>query len=172
MDVADPGNPEQSGDMDMDGDAQMLTNNNASQFTQNLMLFSQTQGGTRYTPELTRFYTGNGCHPQAFLSVAVPVLQQLGFKCRQPEVTYRTKPSSDMQDDGSSQEIKRCSMKIAGEDERKQSLKGFVDIEPFRGGSFVVMRREAGSPVGWRRLWKALVNSQDVSHYVLKKHRT
>lgn len=55
-----------------------------------------------------------------------------------------------MQDDGDmtmtgappAQEIKRCSMKIAGEDDRKLSLKGFVDIEPFRGGSFVVMRRE------------------------------
>lgn len=40
------------------------------------------------------------------------------------------------------QEIKKCSMKIAGEDGRRLPLKGFVDIEPFRGGSFVVMRRE------------------------------
>lgn len=182
MDVADPGNPQQSGDMDMDGDgdARMLTNNNASQFTQNLMLFSQTQGGTRYTPELTRFYTANGCHPQAFLSVAVPVLQGLGFKCRQPEVTYKSTPSNAMQDDGDmtmtgappAQEIKRCSMKIAGEDDRKLPLKGFVDIEPFRGGSFVVMRRENGNPIGWKRLWRALISSGDVSPHVLRKHAT
>lgn len=155
---------------------------------------SQTQGGTRYTPELTRFYTGNGCHPQAFLSLAVPVLQQLGFRCRQPDVTYRSSPSNAMDDDmtmtGGSQrqEIKKLSMKIAGEDGRKLPLKGFVDIEPFRGGSFVIMRREnvsssvmasimhsfslivQGDPVAWKRLWRALIASQDVAPHILRKH--
>ncbi|KAG9014675.1 Chk1 protein kinase [Tulasnella sp. 427] len=177
MDVADPGNPQQPGDMDTDGDARMYTNNNASQFTQNLLLFSQTQGGTRYTPELTRFYTGNGCHPQGFLSLAVPVLQQVGFKCRQPEVTYRTTSANAMEEDDVTmtgapprQDIKKCSMKIAGEDARKLPLKGFVDIEPFKGGSFVVMRRETGDPVAWKRLWRTLITNPDVSPYVLRKH--
>ncbi|THG95423.1 hypothetical protein EW026_g6227 [Hermanssonia centrifuga] len=42
--------------VDADGDQIMLTAANNTQFTQSLLLFSQTQTGRRYTPSLTRFY--------------------------------------------------------------------------------------------------------------------
>jgi len=36
-------------------------------------------------------------------------------------------------------------MRIGGEDARKLALKGYIDIEPFYGGCFVVMRRDTVS---------------------------
>lgn len=107
-----------------------------------LPIQSQTQGGTRYTPELTRFYTTDGCSPDSFLALAVPVLQQMGFKCRQPEVFFR---------DESQTEVKRSSMRVGGHDARKLPLKGYIDLEPFNGGTFVVMKRDTVSASSCRR---------------------
>ncbi|KAG8907578.1 Chk1 protein kinase [Tulasnella sp. 403] len=166
LDVVNPppsSRPEESDDMDVDNDNRMLTNTNISQFTQSLMLFSQTQGGTRYTPELTRFYTRDGCDPETFINTAVPVFQQqFSFKCRSPDVT--------LYDSGDKAgQIRRISMKIAGEDARKMPLRGYVDVEPYNGGSFVVMRREAGDPLAWKRLWRSLGSSGPISPNVLRK---
>ncbi|KAG8991570.1 Chk1 protein kinase [Tulasnella sp. JGI-2019a] len=151
---------------DTDGDSAMLTAGHAaSQFTQSLMLYSQTQGGTRHTPEMTRFYTGHGCLPEQFISLAVPVLKGMSFRCRQPEIVPKTSGSGTASGDG----FRLIRMKIMGMDTRNMVLKGDIEVEVFDKGCFVLMRRETGDPLSWKRLWRSLVNSPSISPYVLRR---
>lgn len=102
---------------------------------------SQTQGGTRHTPELTRFYTGHGCFPEQFISLAFPVLKGMGFRCRQPEIVPKASDSGT--GSAASVDSRRMRMKIMGVDARNAVLRGDMEVEMFDNGCFVVMRREA-----------------------------
>ena len=37
------------------------------------------------------------------------------------------------------------------------------------GGSFVVMKRDEGDPVEWKRVWRGVVGSEAVGRWVLRK---
>ncbi|KAE9394336.1 CAMK/CAMKL/CHK1 protein kinase [Gymnopus androsaceus JB14] len=146
--------------MDVDGDTEMASATGPgqnSQFTQSLLLFSQTQSGTRYTPGLTRFYTSIG--PALLMPIVKETLEGSETTCKETP-----------QDDSGSGVRK---MRVGGYDKRKLAFKGWVEIEHFsyRGmqGSFVVMQRDEGSPLSWRELWKALLTSTAVAPHVLKK---
>ncbi|KAK7453394.1 Chk1 protein kinase [Stygiomarasmius scandens] len=140
-----------------------------SQFTQSLMLFSQTQSGTRYTPHLTRFYAS--LSPSALLARIKEALERLGVKVKES---------------ASGQDKKILRLRIGGHDKRKMIFKGWVEVEEFSfvdrtdggaggagagkmEGSFCVMARDVGNPISWRQLWKALIKSEGVEEFVLKK---
>ncbi|KAF8679445.1 CAMK CAMKL CHK1 protein kinase [Rhizoctonia solani] len=161
-DPADLGVP--GSDMDVDsqeaGD-RMMTLTNATQFTRSLLLFSQTQGGTRYTPALTRFYAA--LSPDEFLPILVTALQGDGVKCAKGD------DNSDPEHPG------RVSFRIGGLDRRREQFRGTIELEPFRlvdrglDGSFVVMTRERGNPLSWRQLWKQTILNDVVKRHVLMK---
>ncbi|KAF8883805.1 kinase-like domain-containing protein [Infundibulicybe gibba] len=136
-----------------DEDEIMLSATHNSQFTQSLMLFSQTQSGNRYTPHLTRFYASLA--PPLLTDLIHESLQELKVKCKNASTdsTWR--------------------LRIGGYDRRKVLFKGWVDVEPFsyrgQSGSFCVMQRDEGNPISWRQLWKALINSSLVDPHVLRK---
>lgn len=154
-------------DMDIDPeeaaeqDDKMMTLTNATQFTRSLLLFSQTQGGTRYTPALTRFYAS--IPPMHFLPILVAALQADGVRCAKGE------------EEANPDHPGRVSFRIGGLDRRKEQFRGTIELEPFRrtdkglDGSFVVMTRERGNPLSWRQLWKQTVLSEGVKQYVLMK---
>ncbi|KAG8712943.1 Chk1 protein kinase [Ceratobasidium sp. 394] len=156
------------GGMDVDSEAseqddKMMTLTNATQFTRSLLLFSQTQGGTRYTPSLTRFYAA--IPPGDFLPVLVGALQAKGVKCAKGS------------DEANPDHPGRISFRIGGLDRRKEQFRGTIELEPFRltdhglDGSFVIMSRERGNPLSWRQLWKQTVMSDGVQEYVLMRGR-
>ncbi|KAF5357572.1 hypothetical protein D9757_013018 [Collybiopsis confluens] len=74
---------QQDSTADADGDTEMGSHN--SQFTQSLMLFSQTQAGARYTPHLTRFYASLG--PALLMPMIKETLELMGVKCKIPHKT-------------------------------------------------------------------------------------
>ncbi|KEP55815.1 CAMK/CAMKL/Chk1 kinase [Rhizoctonia solani 123E] len=161
-DPADLGVP--GSDMDVDsqeaGD-RMMTLTNATQFTRSLLLFSQTQGGTRYTPALTRFYAS--LPPDQFLPILVSALQADGVKCAKDD------------DDSNTDQPGRESFRIGGLDKRREQFRGTIELEPFRladrgvDGSFVIMSRERGNPLSWRQLWKQTVLNDSVKQHVLMR---
>ncbi|KAK1223365.1 Chk1 protein kinase [Marasmius sp. AFHP31] len=142
--------PDDTHPVDDDGDSYMQ-----SQFTQNLNLFSQTQSGVRYTPHLTRFYAR--LKPAILFDIIVESLSNLNVQCRIP-----AEQPEDM-----------LRVRIGGYDQRKVLFKGWVEIEQFEtsshDGSFVVMQRDAGNPISWRQLWRALINSEAVEPHVYRK---
>ncbi|KDQ55379.1 hypothetical protein JAAARDRAFT_159379 [Jaapia argillacea MUCL 33604] len=140
---------------DEDGDQLMASAH--TQFTQTLMLFSQTQSGKRYTPNLTRFYAS--LPPSALMPLIHQSLESLGVKC---------KPRAEGADsDG------RWKLRVGGYDRRKVMFKGWVEVEDFvyggSDGSFCSMQRDEGNPISWRQLWKALIVSPLVDPHVLRK---
>ncbi|KAF9788272.1 kinase-like domain-containing protein [Thelephora terrestris] len=150
------------GRVDADGDQIMGTSTaHNSQFTQSLLLFSQTQSGTRYTPCLTRFYCSLGAG--IMMKLIHGGLLSFNVKCRASDPVTRDTETPDVQ----------FRIRIGGMDRRKVRFKGWVTIESFAygnvQGSFVVMQRDEGSPLSWRQLWKALIKHEDVSPHVLRK---
>jgi len=139
-----------------DDDQIMLSATRGSQFTQSLMLFSQTQGGTRYTPHLTRFWA----------SVApLELLATIENALRVQDV--RTKRAVD----GPDGQL-RC--RIGALDHRRVPFKGWVIVEPFStpdrsAQSFCIMQRDEGDPLSWRRMFRACVRSQQLAQYVLRR---
>ncbi|KAF7344003.1 Protein kinase domain-containing protein [Mycena venus] len=127
-----------------DEDEPMLSAAHNTQFTQTLMLFSQTQSGTRYTPHLTRFYASL---PPAHILPPHP----------------RSSPSLSSP----------LRLRIGGHDARKEVFRGWVEVEQFEyhgdHGSFCVMQKDSGNPISWRQLWRALIQSPGVEPYVLRK---
>ncbi|KAF5319490.1 hypothetical protein D9619_008540 [Psilocybe cf. subviscida] len=177
MDLAAP--PILNGDaMDTDEDEDtVMQDAHLSQFTQSLMLFSQTQSGSRYTPHLTRFYASLG--PSLLVGLVEESLNNLGV---------RVKPvprSCDRDDDQTivSSESGRLNdnepyrLRVGGWDSRRVVFKGWIEIERFTyrdgamQGSFCVMKRDEGNPMSWRALWKRLLESELVEPHVLKKKR-
>ncbi|KAJ8507943.1 hypothetical protein ONZ45_g9744 [Pleurotus djamor] len=153
---------EEDHSMDDDGDTIMQNDSCKSQFTQSLMLFSQTQTGQRYTPHLTRFYATLG--PTLLYPIIKESLQAMNVKCKdspQPE----PKPG----------ETQKYRLRIGGFDARKVAFKGWVDVEIFEhNGSqytFCLMQRDEGNPISWRQLWKALILSEDMEPHVLRKKK-
>ncbi|KAF9492617.1 Pkinase-domain-containing protein [Pleurotus eryngii] len=149
--------------MDEDGDMITLSAANRSQFTQTLMLFSQTQTGQRYTPHLTRFYASLG--PPLLLALIKESLEGLNVKCKD-------QPPRSVYDAGGGEGLQHR-LRIGGFDKRKVMFKGWIEVEPFEyhgsDGSFCVMQRDEGSPISWRQLWKALIISPAVEPHVLRK---
>lgn len=139
-----------------DDDQIMLSATRGSQFTQSLMLFSQTQGGTRYTPHLTRFWASIA--PLELLATIESALQMQGV---------RTKRAAD----GPDGELR---WRIGALDHRRVPFKGWVIAEPFSMadgsvGSFCIMQRDEGDPLSWRRMFKGTVQSQQLAQYVLRR---
>ncbi|KIL61219.1 hypothetical protein M378DRAFT_864078 [Amanita muscaria Koide BX008] len=163
LELASPNLQQQNERVDEDGDQIMgsapLHN---TQFTQSLMLFSQTQNGTRYTPHLTRFYASIG--PTLLMTFIQESLEALDVKCK----------NAPPREDGDGNSILR--LRIGGYDMRKVMFKGWVEVEPFshRGhkGSFCVMQRDVGNPISWRQLWKALILSDSVEPHVYRKNKS
>ncbi|KAF8625648.1 hypothetical protein AX15_005269 [Amanita polypyramis BW_CC] len=162
LELASPDLQQKEESVDKDGDETMdSTSSHHSQFTQSLLLFSQTQHGTRYTPHLTRFYTSIG--PTLLMTFIQESLEALGVKC---------KPAPSREDPNGTVAYK---LRIGGYDRRKIMFKGWVEVEAFsyRGhkGSFCVMQRDVGNPISWRQLWKALILSEAVEPHVLRKNK-
>ncbi|KAH0589905.1 hypothetical protein H2248_000097 [Termitomyces sp. 'cryptogamus'] len=187
---------DKEGDGDEDEDEPMPSAQ-LSQFTQSLMLFSQTQSGTRYTPHLTRFYASMG--PALLFGVLRESLEALGVKCKDAsgagaEVDAGPRhereggggnadPRGDGDGEGSGgagtgekdpKTETKMRMRIGGFDARRVVYKGWVEVERFvygngGTGSYVVMSRDLGSPISWRQLWKALITSPAVEPHVLRK---
>ncbi|KAI0247400.1 CAMK/CAMKL/CHK1 protein kinase [Lactifluus subvellereus] len=139
-----------------DDDQVMLSATRGSQFTQSLMLFSQTQGGTRYTPHLTRFWAS--IPPPELITAIERALERLSVR------TVRSV-------DGPNGEL-RC--RIGALDARRQPFKGWAIVEPFATAdgsvwSFCVMQRDEGDPLSWRRMFKTTVQSQELAPYVLRR---
>jgi serine/threonine-protein kinase Chk1 len=138
-----------------------------SQFTQTLMLFvgssftlsstppvhlviqSQTQGGRRYTPHLTRFYAA--VPPSELLTRIVAAMDLLGVK-------HKDAPHSDVHvSDDAEEEAGEASdralrLRVGGLDARREAFKGWVEFEPYAHrredggvGTFCVLRREVVS---------------------------
>ncbi|KAI0073808.1 Pkinase-domain-containing protein [Panus rudis PR-1116 ss-1] len=161
--VAPPTGPS---DFDEDGDTIMRHQGGlqSSQFTQTLLLFSQTPTGRRYTPNLTRFYASAG--PGILLPLIEEALDDLGVKHNPPEF-LPSKDASGEDDKG------RIQMRIGGFDKRRLMFKGYVKLENFEygnyKGTFCLMHRDQGNPISWRKLWKDIIQSPGVEPYVLKK---
>ncbi|KAG6827439.1 hypothetical protein H0H92_011794 [Tricholoma furcatifolium] len=161
LDLAAPDLSGHTQTVDADGDEMMASAPAQSQFTQSLMLFSQTQSGRRYTPHLTRFYSSMG------YTLLLPLIQEsleaLNVKCKLPEG----------QAESGSATKGELKLRIGGFDARRVMFKGWVVLEPFvyRGsvGSYCVMQRDVGNPISWRQLWKAVINSENVEPHVLRK---
>ncbi|KAJ7493843.1 kinase-like domain-containing protein [Mycena latifolia] len=151
MDLAAPDFKQRSDGTD-DEDEPMLSAPHITQFTQTLMLFSQTQSGTRYTPHLTRFYAG--IPPEHLFPLVRDALAALGVTCREA-------PGSPP------------ALRIGGQDARKEVFRGWVRLEVFEyhgvQGSFCVMQKDSGNPISWRQLWRALIQSPGVEPHVLRK---
>ncbi|KAI0653866.1 CAMK/CAMKL/CHK1 protein kinase [Cubamyces menziesii] len=152
---------EDSMDTDEDGDVTMHPAK--SQFTQSLMLFSQTQRGVRYryTPHLTRFFAS--LQPQTLLPLVQEALASFGVKQNPP----REHPPEDEDD------VAMIRMRIGAKDRRKLHMKGHVEMEEFQigeyKGTFVVLARDLGNPLEWRAMWKELVQHPLIDPHVYKK---
>ncbi|KAF7323659.1 Protein kinase domain-containing protein [Mycena kentingensis (nom. inval.)] len=141
---------------DPNEDVDMLSAPHHTQFTQSLMLFSQTQSGTRYNPSLTRFYATLA--PEELLDAIRSALLTLGVQTK------------DAPPNGST-----LRLRIGGQDARKEQFRGWVEVEPFARhgfqGAFCVMQRDSGNPISWRQLWRAVIQAPEVEPSVLKKRR-
>ncbi|KAG6330497.1 hypothetical protein ID866_8593 [Astraeus odoratus] len=139
---------------DADGDDIMATAQ--SQFTQSLLLFSQTQSGRKYNPHLTRFYAKSD--PNVLVESIKASLDAMNIQ-------YRVAPPGA----GGGGEG-TIHIRVAGIDGRKLLFRGWIDLENYtlRGSSatFCVMRRDAGSPLTWRKFWKELIQSAAVTEHV------
>lgn len=100
-------------------------------------LQSQTQGGRRYTPQLTRFYTGVG--PVVLLDLIQDALTDL-------KVQWKAASEVSAAAYGGASGEKMLRMRIGGYDKRRLMFKGWVELEPFKwagkDGSFCVMQRD------------------------------
>lgn len=149
--------------MDGTDEDQNMESSYRSQFTQSLLLFSQTQSGRRYTPHLTRFYSS--LQPGILINLIQEALSQF----EEFGVKYKD-PVADTDEDGP---ILR--MRIGGHDRRKLMFKGTVELENFSyggiTGSFCIMHRDQGNPISWRQLWKSLIKYPAIDPHVLRKRR-
>ncbi|KAJ6522584.1 CAMK/CAMKL/CHK1 protein kinase [Mycena capillaripes] len=138
LDLASPNFNQGSSSTD-DEDELMLSAAHNTQFTQTLMLFSQTQSGTRYTPHLTR-----------------QRLTSLGVTCKDaPPAAGALRLRIGGHD--ARKEVFRGWVEI----------EPFEYHGSY--GSFCVMQKDSGNPISWRQLWRALIQSPLVEPHVLRK---
>ncbi|PPQ73641.1 hypothetical protein CVT24_007627 [Panaeolus cyanescens] len=162
--------PKLHGSIDEDGDTIMGTAG-ASQFTQRLLLFSQTQGGTRYMPHLTRFYA------RLAPTVLMPILKEAldglpqGVKTKFAGSTVVYLDDENVEGPRRYRETMR--LRVGAFDNRKLVCKGWVEVESYMRDdveySFVLMRRDEGNPMSWRSLYRALLSSKLIHPHVLWK---
>ncbi|KAJ7189907.1 kinase-like domain-containing protein, partial [Mycena pura] len=149
-----------------DEDVPMLSAAPNTQFTQTLMLFSQTQSGVRYTPHLTRFYAS--LPPDDLLPCVRAGLAELGVTVRDAPPAPSPSPSG-----GGPGGAPTLRLRVGGQDARKEVFRGWVEIEVFEYhgacGSFCVMQKDSGNPISWRQLWRGLIQSPSVEPHVLRK---
>ncbi|KAH9923815.1 CAMK/CAMKL/CHK1 protein kinase [Fomitopsis serialis] len=154
--------PDITKNVDADGDQIMGTASHNSQFTQTLMLFSQTKSGRRYSPHLTRFYAQ--LLPHMMLPLIQEALTELGVKW---------KPAQEVVLEEAGEEIKILRMRIGGYDRRRLQYKGWVELEHFKApgaeGTYCVMARDQGNPISWRLLWKAVIMDPVVEPHVYRE---
>ncbi|KAI6153067.1 kinase-like domain-containing protein [Pisolithus tinctorius] len=116
-----------------------------SQFTQTLLLFSQTQRGRRIL-HISRVLCEES--PDVLLERIKTGLDSM-----------RLAPDAEGQ----------THLRVAGRDARKQVFKGWIDLEHYTydgcPASFCIMRRDVGCPISWRRFWKELIKSPAVWDY-------
>ncbi|KAI0643986.1 CAMK/CAMKL/CHK1 protein kinase [Trametes meyenii] len=161
--VADPQIADADDAMDTDDDGDTIMHPAKSQFTQSLMLFSQTQSSARYrySPQLTRFFAALA--PGALLPLIQEALTDLGVKQNPP----REYPPADADD------MPMIRMRIGTKDRRKLHMKGYVTMEEFHfrecGGSFVLLERDSGNPLEWRFMWKSLIEHPLIEPHVYRK---
>ncbi|KAF8874579.1 CAMK/CAMKL/CHK1 protein kinase [Gymnopilus junonius] len=159
----DLANPDLGAPMDVDEDTVMLSAAHQSQFTQSLMLFSQTQSGSRYNPHLTRFYASLG--PSLLINLVYEFLQS--SEC---EYKIKAKPPQPFTKE---RNVEIWRMRIG-------VFKGWVNIERYvyslpggdgkeMEGCLCTMQRDEGNPLSWRQLWRAICQSSLVEPHVLRK---
>ncbi|EPS95084.1 hypothetical protein FOMPIDRAFT_1054474 [Fomitopsis schrenkii] len=155
--------PDLTKHVDVDGDQIMGTAAGNSQFTQTLMLFSQTQGGRRYQPHLTRFYAG--LMPPLMLPLIEDALTKFGVKWKPAQEVIMEDP------DGTETPVWR--MRIGGHDARRLLYKGWIHLEHFKigkyEGTYCVFARDQGNPISWRLLWKDVILYPAVEPHVYRK---
>ncbi|KAJ3826408.1 kinase-like domain-containing protein [Lentinula raphanica] len=138
----------------------------SSQFTQSLLLFSQTQSGTRYTPHLTRFYAS--LLPGQLMVLVKETVGSLGLIYREYGAVNNESNGSNAIPPGGTHKLR-----VGGEDARKIQFKGWIEMEEFRNGevegTFCVLSRDKGNPLSWRQFFKALVKSDAIYPFVLRK---
>ena len=150
--------------VDADGDQIMGTAAGNSQFTQTLMLFvrplppplctltqpphphqSQTQGGRRYQPHLTRFYAG--LMPPLLLPLIQEALTSFGVKWKPAQEVLVDAP------DGSGESTPVLRMRVGGHDARRLMYKGWIRLERFKigryEGTYCVFARDQVSGARW-----------------------
>lgn len=140
-----------------------------SQFTQTLMLFSQTQSGPRYIPQLTKFYAA--LSPEAFLPLLIQALENQGVKAKRAADIVPNPTSSGVQP------APTIRLRIGGHDARKLMFKGWVELEPYADrrsgfeGCFCLMKRDVGSPISWRSVFRGVCKDEGVADLVVRKGR-
>lgn len=156
LDLVDIDMQTESTPLAQDDDQIMLSATRGSQFIQSLMLFSQTQGGTRYTPNLTRFWAS--ITPPELIVAIERALGGLSVRA----VRAVNGPKGEL----------RC--RIGASDARRVPYKGWAIVESFATAdgsmrSLCIMQRDEGDPISWRRVFKAVVQSQELAPYVLRR---
>jgi serine/threonine-protein kinase Chk1 len=127
---------------------------------------SQTQGGRRYTPHLTRFYAA--APPAQLRECIVAALGALGVKHKDAPpaeaAAYADDASAEAAGDAGDAGTGALRLRVGGLDARRETFKGWIEIEPYvhrRGGdgaqgaqgSFCVLRREVvrRACLSWKR---------------------
>ncbi|KAI9457642.1 CAMK/CAMKL/CHK1 protein kinase [Lactarius psammicola] len=151
-----------------DDDQIMLSATRGSQFIQSLMLFvlfvpshpppsSRKRRAERATqPNLTRFWAS--ITPIELIGAIERALGRLSVRA----VRAVNGPNGEL----------RC--RIGALDARRVPLKGWAIVEPFATAdgnvrSLCIMQRDEGDPISWRRVFKAVVLSQEVAPCVLRQ---
>ncbi|KZV80695.1 Pkinase-domain-containing protein [Exidia glandulosa HHB12029] len=161
MEIANPDfAPIDSDAMEVDTEDARMAVPMASQFTQGLQLFSQTQTGRRYVQQLTRFYAS--IPPDEVKARIIAALTSLPGK-----IKYQERPA---------QHPVRHVLRVGGYDARREPFKGFIDIEEYNRPdmgkiSYIVFKRDVGNPISWKQLFRALVYSPELSPVVCRKQR-
>ena len=112
----------------------------------------------RYIPQLTRFYAS--AEPTELKERMFAALTGLPGKIKYQERSPQS-PTTIL-------------LRVGGYDARREPWKGFIEIKPFPSRehgmlSLCIMKRDLGNPISWKQLWKALVNSPELSPIVLRK---
>ncbi|KAJ3765244.1 kinase-like domain-containing protein, partial [Lentinula raphanica] len=124
-----------------------------SQFTQSLLLFSQTQSGTRYTPHLTRFYAS--LLPGQLMALVKETLGSLEL-CIGNMALRITRVMAHML----SHPVGHTNFEIEMEEFRNGEVEGTF---------WVLSSRDLGNPLSWRQFFKAFIKSDAIYPFVLRK---
>jgi len=123
-----------------------------------LLAQSQTQAGTRYISQLTRFYAS--ITPEDLHLRIVAALQDLGA------IKVQSRPAEPPA---------QVVLRVGGYDARREEFQGWIKIEQMvireKYISLCIFEKSKGNPISWRQLWKAVATAPQVTDFVLKKSR-